>query len=116
MVLLSTCGKITSAINPSFLPSTAIAEIRLLEAWKAIHFEDYCLKDTLEIKEKSKHMETRSNKQTLLITGERDKFTNGSFIHLTAQIWNSAPLSVKDSTKLSQAKRAIRCFVRTLPV
>ena len=60
------------------------AEIRLLEAWKAIHLEDYCLKDTLEIKKKSKHMATRSNKQTLLITGERDKFTNGSFIHLTA--------------------------------
>ena len=92
------------------------AEIRLLEAWKSVQPEDYCMKDTLQKKEKSRHMGTRSDNQTLLVTGDKDKFTNGSFVHLTAKVWNSAPINVKESVNLSEARRAIRKFVRTLPI
>ena len=92
------------------------AETRLVEAWKAVHLEDYCMKDTLTIREKSKHMRTRSNDHTLLETGQKDKYSNGSFLYLTAKVWNSAPQSVKEATTLYQAKGAIKRFVRTLPI
>ena len=32
-------------------------ETRLIEAWKTVHFEKYCMKDVLSIKEKSQHMQ-----------------------------------------------------------
>ena len=79
------------------------AETRLVEAWKTVHFDNYCMKDTVKIKEKSKYISTRSDDQTLLETGQNDKFTNGSFVHLTAKAWNCAPKSVKEAAKLHQA-------------
>ena len=67
-------------------------------------------------KEKSSHMKTRSNNQTTFKSGQHDKFTNGSFMQRTAEIWNQAPKGVKEATELPQAKRAIRTFVKTLPL
>ena len=67
------------------------AETRLIEAWKTVHSDDYCMKDMLKPKKKPVKISTRSAYQNLLETGERDKFENGSFIYKTAQIWNKAP-------------------------
>ena len=92
------------------------AETRLVEAWKTVHSDDYCMRDILRIKEKSKYMSTRSDDHTLLEKGMNDKFTNGSFVHLTAKAWNCAPKNVKEATTLSLAKKAIRDFVKTLPI
>ena len=92
------------------------AETRLIEAWKSEHLENYCIGDMLIRKEKSSHMNTRSNKQTTFKSGQHDKFTNGSFMQRTAEIWNQAPKGVKEATELPQAKRAIRTFVKTLPL
>ena len=92
------------------------AETRLIEAWKSEHLENYCIGDMLIRKEKSSHMKTRSNNQTTFKSGQHDKFTNGSFMQRTAEIWNQAPKGVKEATELPQAKRAIRTFVKTLPI
>ena len=92
------------------------AETRLIEAWKSEHLENYCIGDMLIRKEKSSHMKTRSNNQTTFKSGQHDKFTNGSFMQRTAEIWNQAPKGVKEATELPQAKRAIRTFVKTLPL
>ena len=54
--------------------------------------------------------------QVLLKAGQRDKFTNGSFKDRTTEIWNVAPKEVKDAIELPQAKKAIRTFVKTLPI
>ena len=92
------------------------AETRLIEAWKAANVENYCIGDILVRKEKSNHMNTRSNNQTTFKLSQRDKFTNASFAQRTAEIWNQAPNGVKAATELPQAKRAIRTFVHTLPL
>ena len=92
------------------------AETRLVEAWKTTHQVSYCMKDILHVKEKNQHIHTRSNDHTLLETGPRNKFANGSFVQKTAQIWNMAPRKVKDATTMFQAKRAIREYVKTLPL
>ena len=94
------------------------AETRLLEAWKTVHVENYCLEDTLKLKRrpKTQYMSTRSTAHTLLETGQRDRFSNGSFVHKTALIWNTAPKNVRQATNLCQAKTLIRTFVKTLPI
>ena len=83
------------------------AETRLLEAWKSIHTEDYCMTDLLHVKPKNRHMGTRSDDETLLEQGKAHKFANGSFGQRTAQIWNAAPRDVKDASTLYTAKKTI---------
>ena len=92
------------------------AETRLLEAWKAIHTDGYCMSDLLPVKSKNKHMSTRSDDETLMEQGQSHKFINGSFSHRTAQIWNAAPRGVKEASSIYTAKRTIRQFVKTLPI
>ena len=92
------------------------AETRLIEAWKSANLENYSIGDILIRKEKSSHMNTRSNSQTLFKSGNKDKFTNASFAQRTEEIWNQAPIGVREATQLPQAKRAIRTFVQTIPL
>ena len=92
------------------------AQTRLIEAWKTINVEDYCLGEVLRLKKKSEHMCTRSNKQDLFETSQPNKFANASFAQKTSQIWNECPKSVKEAKSLTLAKKAIRQFVKTLPI
>ena len=91
------------------------AETRLLEAWKSAQKEDYCMKDILHVKNKSRHG-LRSNEETLFESVKEDKFANGSFLQRTTQIWNMAPKNIKEATTIYQAKSAIRNYVKMLPV
>ena len=90
------------------------AETRLIEAWKIAHNQDYCLNDTVKKKKKNVYP-TRSNNQVLFDTGNECSKSKNSFAGPTAKIWNKAPSEVKTASNLSQAKNAIRCFVKTLP-
>ena len=60
-------------------------------------------------------MSTRYNEQNIFETGKPNKFTNGSFVQKTSQIWNEAPRNVKDAKTLREAKKAIRQVVKSLP-
>ena len=92
------------------------AETRLLEAWKTTHEENYCMQDLLKRREKSGHISTRWNEQNLFQTSQDDRFSNGSFVQKTTKIWNISPKSVKEAKTLTEAKRAIRLFVKSLPI
>ena len=94
------------------------AETRLLEAWKSVRQEHYCLNDILQLKKipETQAMTTRSTKKDLLVTGQKDKFSNSSFAHNTANIWNQAPNEVTQAPNLYQARKMIRKFVTTLPI
>ena len=61
------------------------AETRLLEAWKSVHIENYCMQDLLHEKSKS-NRGLRSDEQTLFEPKTEDKFANGSFLQKTTQI------------------------------
>ena len=86
------------------------AETRLLEAWKSVHLEEYCMKDVLKIRPKSNY-NTRRNHVNFLETGAEDIYGSAGFVNTTAKLWNKSPDSVKEATSLSQAKREIRTFV-----
>ena len=91
------------------------AETRLVEAWKTAKSEDYCLNDILKKKRKGPYS-TRSNDKDLFERGVEDLHGSADFVNPTARIWNEAPDEIKNATRLSEAKRCIRNFVKTLPL
>ena len=91
-------------------------ETRLIEAWKTVYLEKYCMKDVLSIKEKSTHMATRSNDTTMLVEGEINKFSNARFVNMTARIWNKCPKEIREEPKFERAKILIKEFCKTLPI
>ena len=91
------------------------AETRLVEAWKSVNLEEYCMSEILTKKNKLQYS-TRSNDQTFLQSGMENRFSSASFRKKTAQIWNEAPREVKEAKTITQAKKAIRTFVQRLPI
>ena len=91
-------------------------ETRLLEAWKTVHLEKYCMNDVLSIKKKSDYMSTRSNDTTQLEQSAINKFSNARFVNMTAKIWNMCPKEIKEEPQFERAKILIKEFCKTLPV
>ena len=91
-------------------------ETRLIEAWKTVHLEKYCMQDVLSIKKKSEYMSTRSNDTTLLVPSEKNKFSNARFVNMTAKIWNECPKEIKEEPQFEKAKILIKKFCKTLPI
>ena len=94
------------------------AETRLIEAWKTVHEEEYCMQDVLSIKKKSEQMTmaTRSSGTERLEQGVINKFTNGRFVNPTARIWNECPKEIKEEIKFERAKVLIKEYCKTLPI
>ena len=86
------------------------AETRLIEAWKSIHQDDYCMTELLHLRHKGAYR-TRQNHINFLETGVEDIYGSAGFVNTTARLWNKSPDSVKEAKTLSQAKREIRKFV-----
>ena len=61
--------------------------------------------------QKKGNYNTRLNNVDLLDTGVDDLYGSAGFVHATAKLWNKAPMSVKEASSLSLAKREIRKFV-----
>ena len=91
-------------------------EARLIEAWKTVHLEKYCMQDVLSIKKKSQYMSTRSNDTTLLVQSEQNKFSNARFVNMIAKIWNECPKEIKEEPQFEKAKILIKKFCKTLPI
>ena len=86
------------------------AETRLIEAWKTVHLDDYCLKDILKLRHKGSY-NTRSSQVDFLDTGVEDMYGSAGFVNQTAKLWNKSPNSIKEAQTLSLAKSEIRKFV-----
>ena len=91
-------------------------ETRLIEAWKTVHQEKYCMRDVLTIKKKSEYMPTRSNDTTLLEQSVNNKFSNARFANMTAKLWNECPKEIKEEQKFERAKTLIKEYCKTLPI
>ena len=74
------------------------------------------MQEILSIKEKNKHISTRSNDVTLLEQGEVNKFSNGRFLNMTAKISNECPRQIKEETKFDKAKLLIKEYYKNLPI
>ena len=56
-----------------------------------------------------------TNKPELVIKGH-SKIQMQSFANDSANVWNAAPVIIKESKTLLTAKRHIKTFVKTLPI
>ena len=86
------------------------AETRLVEAWKSVHIDNYCMRDVIKLRPKGNY-NTRMNKVEFLDTGVDDIHGSAGFVQTTAKLWNAAPISVKEALTISLAKKEIRKFV-----
>ena len=85
-------------------------EVRLTETWKALHLENYCLKDIFERIETS-GINTRSSNKIRLKSAFKSRLRESSFQYPSVQLWNCAPQEVTEATTEPAAKAAIRKFV-----
>ena len=81
-----------------------------METWKALNVEDYCLKNIFERVQNIR--ETRSSNQIRLKTFFKTKIRETSFQFPSVELWNNAPIEVTEAKSESQAKAAIRNFVK----
>ena len=90
-------------------------EIRLIEVWKALNQENHCHNNLFE-KTITNQGITRSAGLNRLKIGFKSKLRENSFSFPSTQVWNSAPADVTTAVTESQARAAIRKFVKTLPI
>ena len=86
-------------------------EVRLLEVWKAIYQEDYCLKNIFE-RVKKKSIGTRSSSQIKLKTLFKTRLRESSYQLPSVLLWNAAPPEITEAKSESQARAAIRKHVK----
>ena len=91
------------------------AQAKLNEAWKIANTPGYPLQWDV----KSPNAESRTTRS---ITAERvteigkSNLSTSTFYSDTIRAWNKAPSAIKQAKTLSQAKKEIKKFVKTLPV
>ena len=89
-------------------------EIRLIEVWKSLNLENYCLKDLFERVQSTQT--TRNSDKIRLKAGCKSRLRENSFQYPSVQVWNYAPSSVTNAQTESAARSAIRTFVQSLPI
>ena len=85
-------------------------EVRLIEVWKSLNLDNYCLKNLFE------KVNSRNHNRIRLKSEFKSRLRESSFHYPSVQIWNTAPQSITNANSESQARKAIRDFVKTLPV
>ena len=69
-------------------------EVRLVETWKALNNENYCLRDIFEKIENGPH-NTRSSNKIKLKSYFKTRIRESSFQLPSVQLWNAAPVEVR---------------------
>ena len=91
------------------------AEIRLFEVWKGLNKENYCMNELFEKAESNRGI-TRSAGLNKLKTVFRSKIRENSFAYPSVQLWNSAPAEITTENNESRVRKAIRNYVKSLPI
>ena len=86
------------------------AEVRLVEVWKALNN-----KNSLSGLFERVGGSTRASGNNSVKVATNSKIKECSFLYPSARLWNMAPKSVVNAATESQARKAIRTFVKTLP-
>ena len=90
-------------------------EIRLIEVWKALNLESHCLNKIFKMAATNEG-NTRSAGSNKLKSHFKSKIRENSFAYPSVQLWNSAPPEITTETTESRVKKAVRKFVKTLPI
>ena len=86
------------------------AEVRLIEVWKAL-----IVGTSLSYMFESVQGYTRQASQKRIKMGKNSRLRESSFLQPSTKLWNMAPASVVEAKSETQARKAIRQFVKTLP-
>ena len=91
-------------------------EVRLIEAWKALNQDDYCLKTIFE-KVPERGIGTRSSNQIRLKTSLKSRLRENSFQYPSVQLWNASPPEITEASSEPKARAAIRKHVKeSIPI
>ena len=121
--MVSTCAKRENKMSVKkmlekvgWLSINQIAsEVRLIEVWKSLNQENYCLQSLFE-RIHSNRPNTRASMKIRLKSGFKSRLRENSFHYPSVRLWNSAPIAVTNATTESQARNAIRAYVESLPI
>ena len=90
------------------------AQVKLLEAWKMVHVDDYPLKFEQKVSILNSRT-TRSVWNGEVIESGSSKIGTSTFMSEAARAWNKKLPLLKDITSVHTAKKEIRKIVVTLP-
>ena len=90
-------------------------ETELSEMWKATNFQTYPTQFNRQDSTQG-HAATRACTMGRLIEEGVKPTTLKTFKSDASRLWNSAPREIKESKTLNAAKKAIKIYVKTLPV
>ena len=90
------------------------SEVRLIEVWKSLNQDNYSLKNLFE-KVDNNQRNTRASMRIRLKSGLKSRLRENSFHYPSVRLWNSAPPTICNAQTESEARRAIRAFVKNLP-
>ena len=90
------------------------AQIKLTEVWKSKHVPNYPLTWISKSNLNSERL-TRSNESECLIINGNSKQMTSTFMSDAANLWNKAPVSIKNCDTKYKLKKEILSFVKTLP-
>ena len=85
------------------------AQIKITEAWKNSQDIDYPLKFIPSIK-------LRPDKYNNMIEFGKSDLVKSSFLSDASKAWNKTPIEIKECNTLWSAKKAIKTFVKQLPI
>ena len=85
--------------------------MRLIETWKALNQEGYCLSEVFERTENTS-INTRSSNKIKLKSHFKTRIRESSFQLPSVQLWNAAPTDVTEAKTESQARSAIRRYIK----
>ena len=91
------------------------AEVRLCVVWKAVH-DCECSLSHLFPKFESSTLPTRAMNTQRLKNCVKTTLRENSFKYPSVVLWNLAPENVTTAENEKKAKKAIRAFVKTLPL
>ena len=85
-------------------------EVRLIEVWKSLNLENYCLNNLFE------KVNSRNENRIQLKALFKSRLRENSFHYPSVRLWNSAPQTITHSKSELQARKAIRDYVKLLPI
>ena len=91
------------------------AQIKLSEVWKSMNNTKYPTQWTKRCDVLKREGLKNYNKPEIVIKGS-SMLQSQTFVNDAANLWNIAPLTIKNCTSLGSAKKQIKIFVRSLPL
>ena len=91
------------------------AQIKITEVWKAMHDSSHPMK-IKKVAHGHEPCTTRAVSNGELMEIGKSEIVQSTYLSDASKAWNKCHITVKASTNLWAAKKAIRLFVETLPI